>query len=425
MGRRDKPVLSKNSESISIGKQMRQSRQAKGISLTDMAGRLSYSLSYLSGVENCHVQPSSRLIADYEKILEHRLDSLIDISSTEANTSTPYPYSLEILKQGPDSWNSWREEHQGEYLPLANIDLSKANLKGINFSQVSLCQADLSETDLRISNLSEADLRGANLSEADLRGADLRKANLYWADLSEANLSEADLRGADLRKANLIGAELNEAELSEVTFGWTSIGNTDLRRVKGLETIQHNGPSTIGLDAIYRSQGDIPESFLRGTGISDTFLEYMRALTNQPIEYYTCFISYASKDQALAERLYADLQSKGVRCWYAPEDMKIGDNIRHRIDESIRLYDKLLLILSEHSISNPWVKHEVDTALEKEDNEKRIVLFPIRLDETVMQSTKSWAAHLRRTRHIGDFTGWKEHDKYQGAFIRLLRDISI
>jgi hypothetical protein len=34
--------------------------------------------------------------------------------------------------------------------------------------------------------------------------------------------------------------------------------------------------------------------------------------------------------QALAERLYADLPNKGVRCWYAPEDMKIGDAFRSR-----------------------------------------------------------------------------------------------
>ena len=42
------------------------------------------------------------------------------------------------------------------------------------------------------------------------------------------------------------------------------------------------------------------------------------------IEFYSCFISYASRDQEFAERLYADLQSKGVRCWFAPEDMKNG-----------------------------------------------------------------------------------------------------
>jgi hypothetical protein len=40
-----------------------------------------------------------------------------------------------------------------------------------------------------------------------------------------------------------------------------------------------------------------------------------------------------------------------------------------------------------------------------------------------MNTIKAWAADLRRTRHIGDFTRWKDHDSYQKAFERLLRDL--
>jgi hypothetical protein len=35
----------------------------------------------------------------------------------------------------------------------------------------------------------------------------------------------------------------------------------------------------------------------------------------------------------------------------------------------------------------------------------------------------AWAEHIRNTRHIGDFTQWKNHDAYQKAFKRLLRDL--
>ncbi len=63
-----------------------------------------------------------------------------------------------------------------------------------------------------------------------------------------------------------------------------------------------------------RSEGDIPDVFLRGAGLSDTFITYARTLVQNPIEYYTCFMSYSSKDKEFAERLYADLQHKGVRC---------------------------------------------------------------------------------------------------------------
>jgi hypothetical protein len=129
-------------------------------------------------------------------------------------------------------------------------------------------------------------------------------------------------------------------------------------------------------------------------------------------------------DQTFVERLYADLQSKGIRCWFAPEDLRIGDKFRQRIDESIRVHDKLLLVLSEHSISSSWVEEEVESAMERERSDNRIVLFPIRIDNSIMDTGTPWAASLRRTRHIGDFTGWKDPDNYNKSLDRLLRDLT-
>jgi hypothetical protein len=60
---------------------------------------------------------------------------------------------------------------------------------------------------------------------------------------------------------------------------------------------------------------------------------------------------------------------------------------------------------------------------ELEEKENRLVLLPIRVDDTVMQIDVGWAADIRRQRHIGDFTQWKEHDAYQQAFTRLLKNL--
>jgi hypothetical protein len=187
--------------------------------------------------------------------------------------------------------------------------------------------------------------------------------------------------------------------------------------------INHRGPSTISIDTIIRSQGKIPESFLRGAGVPDAIIEAIPSLIGSlsPVNYYSCFISYSSRDQAFAERLRADLVSKGVSCWFAPEDMGIGDKIRPRIEESIHQYEKLLLILSEYSIASHWVAYEVERAINKEPQGKPNVLYPVRLDDAVMQSKASWADDIKSTRHIGNFTNWKNHDDYQKAFDRLLR----
>jgi hypothetical protein len=80
-------------------------------------------------------------------------------------------------------------------------------------------------------------------------------------------------------------------------------------------------------------------------------------------------------------------------------------------------------ILSEHSVNSIWVEKEVETAFEKERQQNRTVLFPIRLDDAVMETEQAWAADIRRTRHIGDFRDWKSHTSYKKSFDRLLRDL--
>ena len=342
-------------------------------------------------------------------------------------------HQLDILRQGWNVWNTWIQQHPTTQPNLSGADLRKADLSQADLSEATLrkadlSQADLSEATLRGADLTDANLTYANLTDADLTYADLTDATLSNADLTDATLSSATLKGvtlsfATLSSANLSSADLSSADLSYARVGWTQFTGIDLRTVRGLETLEHEGPSSVGIDTIYLSQGDIPEAFLRQSGVPEDFLTYMRSLVAHPIEYYTCFISYSSRNQDFADRLYTDLQSKGVRCWFAPEDMKIGDKFRQRIDESIRLYDKLLLILSAHSVASWWVEYEVEKALAKERQAQRTVLFPIRLDEQIIQSTTEWAAHIKETRHIGDFTGWKDHDAYQRGLKRLLRDL--
>src|SRR5436309_1887863 len=137
-----------------------------------------------------------------------------------------------------------------------------------------------------------------------------------------------------------IRPDLSDADLNSALVGYTTVGNVDLSVVKGLDTVEHRSHSTIGIDTIYLSQGNIPEVFLKGAGVDDTFITYIRSLVGKAIEYYSCFISYSSKDDAFARRLYTDLQSHNVRCWFAPEDLKWGERIRSGIDEAIHIYDK-------------------------------------------------------------------------------------
>lgn len=340
---------------------------------------------------------------------------------------------LAKLKEGVGAWNAWRAQHRAVRPDLTQADLDGADLRGADLRSVMLTRARLVEAHLDEACLIESGLKGSMLSGAFLPGADLRLANLHGADLTEAHLmvsnlsgarlTDARLNGANLRLATLRSTSLGNANLARARLGGTTLADLDLSETMGLDLVEHTQPSTIGLDTIYRSRGRIPDVFLRGCGVPEGFITYMHSLVNAPLNYYSCFISHSSKDEDFAQRLHADLQAKGVRVWFAPEDMKIGDRIRPAIDDAIRVYDKLLIVLSEYSIASAWVETEVETAFEKERKHNKTVLFPIRLDNTVMDCTQPWAADIRRTRHIGDFTSWKDHDSYQKAFDRLLRDL--
>ena len=66
---------------------------------------------------------------------------------------------------------------------------------------------------------------------------------------------------------------------------------------------------------------------------------------------------------------------------------------------------------------------EVTKAFAEERDRKQTVVFPIRIDEAVLDTGKPWVVKLRNSRNIGDFTNWKQHDSFKKSCERLLRDL--
>jgi hypothetical protein len=300
------------------------------------------------------------------------------------------PKHLAKLKEGAHAWFEWRR--------------TDSELLGNNITPVH--------------ELREVDLGGANLSGMDLRGMDFSLANLIGASLNAANLF-----GASLIAAKLNHADLSAANMAHTLFQETMLANTDLTRATGLDTCHHHGPSIVDFRTLARS-GPLPRAFLRGCGLPDALIKYLPSLLSQPIQVYSCFISYSTKDQAFADRLYADLQNKGVRCWLAPHQVRGGKKLHEQIVEAIHLQDRLLLILSEDSMNSEWVRNEIFHARQCERKKNRRVLFPIRLvSYDAIQAWNSDAAPEIAEYFIPDFSSWKDHDAYQKALERLMRDL--
>lgn len=173
-------------------------------------------------------------------------------------------HQLDILRQGIQHWNQWREQH-----PNIIPRLTKAPLKNINLSRVDLSKAVLNEAQLNNTNF-----RQANLCEANLIGADLSGVSLMGADLTRAKLSGAQLVGADLQRTDFTGADLSGANLSRARLNGTVLRDTNLFHVNltgaKLEKVDLNGAILNGANL---SQATLLNCFIYGISAWNVRLE--------------------------------------------------------------------------------------------------------------------------------------------------------
>jgi uncharacterized protein YjbI with pentapeptide repeats len=145
---------------------------------------------------------------------------------------------VEILKQGAEVWNSWREKNPEvkpdlSQVKLINADLSRANLDGVDLRRADLSKAQLSHSSLFGANLESAtlilaDLLGAVLNDANLSGASFFGAFLFGTRMKGANLDGANLLGTTLMGADLSGAKLRGAHLMAANFHEANLTGADL-----------------------------------------------------------------------------------------------------------------------------------------------------------------------------------------------------
>ncbi len=307
---------------------------------------------------------------------------------------------------GVEAWNAWRREN----------------------AQVT---PDLRQADLDGRDLARIDFRGTQLWRCSLARTNLRRANLSGANFRLANLSGACLEKANLRAAALTGTDLTETDLTEASFWRTLLCNVDLSTVKGLETVKHYGPSTLGLDTLLASGADLPIAFLQGVGLPDdlssALLDWMKRGSFQ--DFYSCFISYSHEDKTFARVLHDSLQKHGIRCWLDEHQLLPGDDILEEVQRGIMSWDKILLCCSQASLTSWWVDSELETAFEKErrlmqeGGRKVLVVIPIDLDGYLFSgSWQSGKEQLVKSRLVADFREWEtNHEGFETQVERLVQ----
>jgi hypothetical protein len=335
---------------------------------------------------------------------------------------------LNLIVHGKDEWNEWRNKN-----PLERPDFRHAQLSEFDFSGFNLEDADFRGATLRYSRfvgvyLSRASFSGVNAASATFRGSLLQGADFSDADLSRASFYQASLIGTNLTGANLFMTVFREAY-----FGGTILADVDLETAIGLEEIEHQSHSSVSIDTLYRSSGNIPKTFLHSVGFPDILVDYVPSLVeaDSGIRFHSCFISYSHQDEAFARRLWTRMRQERIRVWFAPEEMQGGKKLFDQIERAIHMHDKLLLVLSETSIRSNWVETEIRKARQQELKEGQRKLFPIRLvDMSTLQgwrcpdadSGRDLAVDIREY-FVPDFSRWLSEPLFEKAFLRLRKDL--
>lgn len=355
----------------------------------------------------------------------------------------------DMLSRGVEEWNEWRyhlasldpAEANSAHAGQRDLDLSNADLHGANLSGADLRDTNLIGANLGGADLTDADFSGANLTDTELSGANLTGALLNNTDLTGANFAGANLIGADVAYAKLAGANLTGASLCGTEF--TSV---DLSQVKGLEFVEHYGPSFIRFDTLAKSRGLLPSTFFKGCGFSDWQIEHARlhdpelsddefgAILDQvnrrrgEQSFNECrvFITYTREDAPFVEALARRFNDKRVRYWHAAFD-KESRRLEHQIEQALYSIRNplVLLVLSTYSVVSDWVDWVTAKVREFErmyryDDQPRDVLLPVALDEA--WKSCDWPQVLRRQIEgctIVDFSKWEEADEMAQRFAKL------
>jgi hypothetical protein len=100
---------------------------------------------------------------------------------------------------------------------------------------------------------------------------------------------------------------------------------------------------------------------------------------------FDAFISYSTKDKAVADAACAALEGAGVRCWVAPRDVLPGAEWGGSIVKAIDHCHVMVLIFSSHANASKQVVREVQRAISR-----GVPLVPLRIENTVPTDTLAY-----------------------------------
>jgi hypothetical protein len=133
-------------------------------------------------------------------------------------------------------------------------------------------------------------------------------------------------------------------------------------------------------------------------------------------KYHGIFLSHTGLDKPFVRQLRKDLRAHGVeRVWIDEAEIEIGDSLIAKIDEGMKLCRYIGVVLSTKSIQAPWVKKELDVAMNREISGGEVVVLPLLYEKCKVPTFLAGKLYA-------DFT---DPDTYEDVLEKLLRRLRI
>jgi hypothetical protein len=116
---------------------------------------------------------------------------------------------------------------------------------------------------------------------------------------------------------------------------------------------------------------------------------------------FDAFISHSSSDAGTAAAIKKHLQSAGIRCWKAPDDILPGESWPEAILRAIADSKTMILVWSAHSKSSNEVGKELTLAMRH-----NLAVVPFRIEN--VPASSEWEYHLANTHWMDAFVGAPE-----------------
>ena len=112
------------------------------------------------------------------------------------------------------------------------------------------------------------------------------------------------------------------------------------------------------------------------------------------------FLSYSSKDHAIAETICNALENRGLTCWMSSRDIGPGENFQVAIIRAIRSASVMVMVFSGNSNNSDEVKKEIALA-----GQHKLLVVPVRVEDVV--PAEAFQYELATRQWIDLFENWE------------------